>query len=89
MKLLFIGGCVDGKRLEVHDDVVTMKVPVSAYHSNSQYRDNAVMRTNTYKREKVMGPDLVFSVMLYSELTTDHMLRRLLDNYRPAGIIRT
>lgn len=82
--LLYIGGCADGeRRMTTHHQMMIPK-----YNDNftiaRQFKVEAIedpIIKHLYRRERICGPSVVLTVMLWDNLTPNDMIEALVTKY--------
>ena len=82
---LFIGGPHDGKRMAVERRLHDVFLP----DCKSRPRQDIVtevakgwISTHHYRRERLSGESVVFSIFMHESLSVDQMLHLLIEGYR-------
>jgi hypothetical protein len=80
MKYLFIGGSKDGEWIEVnHFDTVDFPIEEGDFTT----LETSTFKKERYERQKFSGEKAVFYIYVYTEISIDDMINKLLKNYKP------
>lgn len=80
--LLYIGGCADGqRRMTAHSQVIIPKFDDN-FRITQQFTINNIDSVeHLYRRERICGPSVVLTVMLWDKLTPNDMIEALVTKY--------
>lgn len=70
MNYLFIGGCVDGQRINMPDNFTNCRIP----HAEGY---------DEYRVERLSSPSQSYTVYVENHLTLSSAMKLLIDNYVP------
>ena len=81
--VLFIGGPADGKRMSVKYDYCHIPdlEPLLLSIEDEEHIDTE-FNTVTYRREKFIGKNEYFYLMVSDHMSTDEMIAALIDGYK-------
>lgn len=90
MECLLIGGCADGRVLNVNENIARIsfaeKEPVRTKPYNADNGDLAVrpeFKKDEYIKEALRGEKDKFYLFRHSKIGIDEMIYKLISNYRP------
>ena len=84
-KRLFIGGCADGKVLDVKDDQrwrVPYSLPLLLLNQQDAPALPLAVDVDSYEPMKLMGHENVFTVYCFEGMTGDSVIESLIAGYR-------
>lgn len=91
MRLLFIGGPADGKRIDVPEDCDLWNIAEPFGLSFKEFVDieDLVLRKCTYKKMPFRGNERKFNIMAVEGTTPDKLIEILIQRYRKADADKT